>query len=67
MRYTGRQFIHKNNMSQFFRSQEEKQQAQFSGEKCEICNAPLSVNVLEFSTKRYGRKLCFKCQQKEQN
>ena len=32
---------------------------------CSDCNEQISEKVLEFSTKRYGRALCFDCQKKQ--
>ena len=38
-----------------------------SNKMCEGCDLDkrLAENVIEYSTKTYGRRLCFKCQEKE--
>jgi len=36
-----------------------------SGDTCVDCGTPLSTKVIEFSTKKYGKKLCFDCQKKQ--
>lgn len=34
--------------------------------KCSDCNYGINDNVIQFSTKKYGRPLCFNCQKKQQ-
>ena len=42
----------------------ERELAKYSKVDCETCNAPLSVNVKQFSEPNFGGYYCYNCQQK---
>lgn len=50
-------------MSNYFKTDLEKELAKYSGFDCEVCKAPLSINVYQYSSKTFGRLLCFSDQQ----